>query len=672
MTSGKEAMSMGARQLPWRVLAAICAVAALGAFSAGSDALSATSAAGRNFASVGPADATPPPRGYPIALSAGSSGGVWYGGATEGYGRPESVDRIDYITPASAFLDFAFPAELDGYWPEAFAPGPNGYEWFLARRERDPVPILGEVSPLGQITVHHLPVPPGSEVRGLAMGSDDNLWMADTRIERLTRVSAILRVTPAGVVTAFSAGLRQAAIPDNITAGPDGTLWFTDSTGRIGRIDMTGAIEEFPVGHRIEGPGTFEPPPAIVAATDGALWFVLNSRQLVRMTPSGHVQIFTPPQSLKPPITRHIEVESLTGLAAGPNGDVWFTRSSGTVARIDAHGHVKTVTDRLVAAKGVAFAGDGTAWIGEEASFRRDSGSGEVIPARVASISTSGVLTQYPEPPSCHVPFVLGDGPAHAAEELRDANCELAGIRRPPRSHSNRLIVVAQSAHAGAVVGYKAPIRLALGPKPSTPKTCRAPRYVRVLADSPQLVAWVNPIREADNSESHGEGAQTYIACVPGHHTKHLFFTEELDLTYYAALDTLHTAGHFFAFTESSADHYNNGSKALIVFDALRGKRVFTKTYPFYSEDLHYATIPSFAINAFGEVAWVKQEITWTKQEGHLVRTDQRDTLDVRDSGGTHAIEVGSSISHLAFRGHILSWISSGEAHSQIARTVPA
>jgi hypothetical protein len=250
--------------------------------------------------------------------------------------------------------------------------------------------------------------------------------------------------------------------------------------------------------------------------------------------------------------------------------------------------------------------------------------------------------------------------------ELRDANCELAGIRRPSRSHSNPLIVVAQSVHSRAVVGYKAPVRLVLGPKPPEPKTCRAPRYVHVLVHSPQLIAWVNPIRETDSSQSHDEGTQTYIACVPGHRAKHLFFTEELDLTYYEALDTLHTAGHLLAFTDSSADHYNNGSRALVVFDALRGKSVFTKTYPFYSEDLDYATIPSFAVNAFGEVAWVKQEVTWTQHEGHLVQTAQRDTLDVCDSGrGTHAIEVGPSISDLAFHGHLLHWTSSGETHTQ-------
>ena len=44
-----------------------------------------------------------------------------------------------------------------------------------------------------------------------------------------------------GQVTEFSAGITPSAQPEAITAGPDGNLWFTESTfengdGRIGRL----------------------------------------------------------------------------------------------------------------------------------------------------------------------------------------------------------------------------------------------------------------------------------------------------------------------------------------------------------------------------------------------------------------------------------------------------
>jgi hypothetical protein len=45
---------------------------------------------------------------------------------------------------------------------------------------------------------------------------------------------------PAGVVTEFSTGITPGSEPDEIAAGPDGGLWFTEFTGdRVGRLDAT-------------------------------------------------------------------------------------------------------------------------------------------------------------------------------------------------------------------------------------------------------------------------------------------------------------------------------------------------------------------------------------------------------------------------------------------------
>jgi hypothetical protein len=50
---------------------------------------------------------------------------------------------------------------------------------------------------------------------------------------------------PAGVITEFPIPTSQSA-PSRITAGPDGTLWFTESTAnKIGRITTSGSITEF-------------------------------------------------------------------------------------------------------------------------------------------------------------------------------------------------------------------------------------------------------------------------------------------------------------------------------------------------------------------------------------------------------------------------------------------
>lgn len=54
------------------------------------------------------------------------------------------------------------------------------------------------------------------------------------------------RITPAGVVTEFSAGISAENVPGGITAGADGNLWFTEQVGnRIGRITPAGVVSEF-------------------------------------------------------------------------------------------------------------------------------------------------------------------------------------------------------------------------------------------------------------------------------------------------------------------------------------------------------------------------------------------------------------------------------------------
>lgn len=602
-----------------------------------------------------PKSATPLVRGYPIILASGTGGTVWYGGVATG--GLETVESLGYISPSGAFADFIFNAELEGRWPEYLALGANGDEWFLAYKYGDPLPLLGEISPLGTISVQHLAVSAQSEVRGLAVGADGDLWMTDTYPQGHTSVSAILRITPTGSVTTFSKGLEKGAIPWYITAGPGNVLWFTDDAGRVGRIDTNGVIREFPVARhivpgRVQGPGS-----PIVIGPGRDLWFIIKQR-IGRMTPSGHVKIFTPASSYQQPETWRGLV-GLGSLATGPEGDLWFTRVSGEVGRMDGQGHVTTVTDRLVNAFGIAFGNDGAAWVGEGIEDNRS--------ARIARIGAEGTVTQYPPVSSrCHVPYVLGDGPYHAAENIRQEECEFGGAKRPPRSRSNHLIVVSQSVPPGTVASYKEPVSVVLGPKPPTPKTCHAPRYDRVLARSRGIVVWIGTFEELDSAQRLGEGGgdveQSYFACVPPYGVKHRFYEEEGGVTDPSFLKTLHTAGHFVDFIETITEKYSGDSfETLTVFDATRGHNVFTKKYEQISESTSYADFGPCALNAHGEIAWVKTEM-------HYGLHDHVDTLDIHDHWGTHTVETGADIADLSFDGYLLKWKSAGERHERVFR----
>ena len=59
--------------------------------------------------------------------------------------------------------------------------------------------------------------------------------------------SKIGRITTAGVITEYPIP-TPAGVPDGITAGPDGALWFIEYAGnKIGRITTAGVITEFPI-----------------------------------------------------------------------------------------------------------------------------------------------------------------------------------------------------------------------------------------------------------------------------------------------------------------------------------------------------------------------------------------------------------------------------------------
>ncbi len=259
----------------------------------------------------------------------------------------------------------------------------------------------------------------------------------------------------------------------------------------------------------------------------------------------------------------------------------------------------------------------------------------------------------------CRAPRVLGEGPHHAAEELRAAGCAVGSIRRPQGNRSNRLIVVAQSVAPGAVVALHARVRLTLGPRPPAPRGCRAPRFSSVLVATDELRAWLNPLEELDNENLDGEGSQTYVVCTPPRGRKWEFFTSESSLEAYSTIETLHSAGHFLAYTWSSADHYNSGLSALTMLDVARRQTPFNATFPFAEDEPGSTTFGEFALDAMGTLAWVRIDRAGSTSPPLY-------TLHLRDASGDSTLETGASISHPAISDGVLSWVGAdGASHSQ-------
>jgi len=155
-----------------------------------------------------------------------------------------------------------------------------------------------------------------------------------------------------GVVRVFRMPV-PGALPFDIAANPDGSMWFTEfAANKIGRISGTGAITEFTVPTANAGPYQ------ITAGAGGAMWFTeYNTTKIGRVTPTGQVTQFAVPRPTYGPA-------GITGSAAGP---VYSADPVGFIDTIPASGSI-TAT-RVPSALGLPFAiarlAGGTRWISE-------------------------------------------------------------------------------------------------------------------------------------------------------------------------------------------------------------------------------------------------------------------------------------------------------------------
>ena len=161
----------------------------------------------------------------------------------------------------------------------------------------------------GQI-ITEFSLPPGSSAQEITAGPDGNMWFT----EYPPRIG---RITATGDVTEFD--VPDAFLLYSITTGPDGSLWFTATRGGaeeyIGRITTAGVVTEFLVPTRAAGLGGIAPGP------DGNLWFteqVVN--KIGRVTTNGHFTEFS-----LPPCQGFLNSCYPQGIVAGPDGNLWVT-----------------------------------------------------------------------------------------------------------------------------------------------------------------------------------------------------------------------------------------------------------------------------------------------------------------------------------------------------------
>lgn len=215
----------------------------------------------------------------------------------------------------------------------------------------------------------------------IAVGADGNLWFTEPSGDRIGRI------TPHGVVREFSAGITPFSAPAGIAAGPDGNLWFTENGafagggGRIGRITPSGVITEFS-----NGMPSGAQPASIALGADGNLWFTdtVNPR-IGRITTAGVVTIFTTG------VTRtNASNISSCGMALGPNGNIWWTDfdqalnggangGSAAILQITTSGAATEYNlNKSSAGGGVAAGPDGNVWFDSSGAIGRITPTGTI------------------------------------------------------------------------------------------------------------------------------------------------------------------------------------------------------------------------------------------------------------------------------------------------------
>jgi len=247
----------------------------------------------------------------------------------ENNGSPDS-DRtgwIGRITAAGTITEFTVRlGDSGGIGLEDIAAGPDGNLWFTSHGLNGEG-IIGQITPAGVIIEFGLPTP-FSPPAGITAGPDGALWfteageggnVGDGRNGRIGRIT-----TDGLTITEFNLPLtanKTPIGPNDITTGPDGNLWFTESnSAQIGRITPAGIVTEFPIpfsgGSR---------PAGITAGPDGNLWFVENGGRIGRrITPTG---VITEVYDLGPN-------SELTGITVGSDGALWFTETDNSAKEI--------------------------------------------------------------------------------------------------------------------------------------------------------------------------------------------------------------------------------------------------------------------------------------------------------------------------------------------------
>jgi virginiamycin B lyase len=210
----------------------------------------------------------------PVDITVGPDQNLWY---TDFYGRIGTVNPFTH-----AIREFQIGSPQFQVFFFGITSGPDGALWFVANCCGPTNGMIGRITTSGDVSFY--PVAPGT---GPAVGIASyagQLWYGATNLPE-RNATFIQRMNTSGVVTANFPIPTPYADPSRLVEASDGNLYFTEQgavganghqqpthpePGKIGRIDPSGNIAEFTVPNQV---AFGDNPAGISAGLDGTLWF---------------------------------------------------------------------------------------------------------------------------------------------------------------------------------------------------------------------------------------------------------------------------------------------------------------------------------------------------------------------------------------------------------------
>ena len=223
----------------------------------------------------------------------------------------------------------------------------------------------------------------------LAFGAHDSLWFTENG------GNVIARVDPAGNIAQYTIQAGNNNDPQDIISVPDGSLWFT-GLAEIGKISPDGTIQ---VWHEISIDSAVGLPDALTTGRDGEVWYTDDGGHICRITSTDDFGCYA-----IHPSTKDIWMR---GIAMGSDGALWFTEDNlasiadtqNAIGRLTTTGkYSQWLLPPDSGPTRIAAGPDGALWFTERGG------------QRIGRITTSGVITQFPLPRGVY-PFDIVAGP---------------------------------------------------------------------------------------------------------------------------------------------------------------------------------------------------------------------------------------------------------------------